>query len=113
MHEEDPEQQRVMALLEPYFHRIHPRFTKGLALYNDEYPPNVRAEHDDRAAASSVWCHIWQDFQREFLDESGFHFLEVRNLRLLNIRDELVIRVKKVDENGRHRNYQTRQQENF
>ena len=52
-------------------------------------------------------------FQQEFIDEDGFNFLDIRGLSVLNIRDELVIRVKKVDQNGRHRNYQTQQQIDF
>ena len=89
----DPDQREIMGLLEPYLDRIYPRFPAAMALYN-EIPAHIRAEHDDRAAASATWCHVWSDFQREFAEEPGFHFLEVRNLHLLNIRDRLLIRAK-------------------
>jgi hypothetical protein len=112
MDEIDPDQLAVMAVLEPYLPRMYPCFPAALALYN-QVPANIRAEHDDRAAASSVWCHIWSGFQREFAEEPGFHFLEVRNLHLLNIRDHVLIRTKKVDANGRHRNNDTPQQRAF
>lgn len=108
----DPDQAEVMATLEPYLPRVYPCFPAGLALYN-EVEPHIRAEHDDRAAASAVWCHIWSGFQREFAEESGFHFLDVRGLHLLNIHDKVLIRAKKVDENGRHRNNDTAQQRAF
>lgn len=109
----DQEQFQAMTVLEPYFSRMYPIFPAALALYNDEYPALVRAEHNDRATANNVWCHLFEGFQREFLDESGFHFIEVRGLHVLNIRDEAVLRFKKVDENGRHRNHDSTQQRLF
>jgi hypothetical protein len=41
------------------------------------------------------------------------HFLEIRNLHVLNIRDQMLIRAKKVNANGRHRNNHTLQQRAF
>ncbi|MGE0094503.1 MAG: hypothetical protein AB7M05_20580 [Alphaproteobacteria bacterium] len=108
----DPDQIEVMALLEPHLDRMFSVFPTALDLYN-EVPANIRAEHDDRAAASAVWCHIWSDLQRQFGDEPGFHFMTIRNLHLLNIRDQVLIRAKKVDANGRHRNNDTAQQRAF
>lgn len=108
----DPDQFAIMTVLEPYLARMYPCFPAALTVYND-VPAHIRAEHDDRAAASAVWCHIWSGLQREFAEESGFHFLETRNLHVLNIRDEVVIRAKKVDANGRHRNADTEQQRAF
>jgi len=110
---EDADQQAVMSLLEPWLPRMHARFPAALALYNTQYPAGVRAEHDDRAAAMNIWCHVHQELQREFADERGFRFLEVRQLHLLNIRDQLLLRWKKVDANGRHRNQETAQQRAF
>jgi len=50
----------------------------------------------------------------EFSDDEGFHFLELPGkLKVLNIGDLLVLRVKKVDANGKHRNAQTAQQKAF
>lgn len=113
MDEIDPDQHAIMAKLEPYLPRVFPLFPSALRMYIEEYPSNIRAEHDDRTAMSAVYCHIWKGFQREFIDEPGFRFLTVRGLELLNINDELVIRAKKVDANGRHRNSDTVQQRNF
>ena len=113
MHEIDPDQIEVMGLLKPYLPRIYPIFPAALDLYNSEVSPMARAEHDDRASAAATYCHVWTGFQREFMDEPGFHFLELRGLRLLNIRDQLLIRAKKVDAGGRHRNADTAQQRAF
>lgn len=113
MDDADRDQAHVMALLDPFLSRIYPLFPAALDLYNSETTPKARAEHDERATASAVYCHLWTGFQREFSDEPGFHFLDVRGLKLLNILDRLLIRAKKVDENGRHRNAETAQQRAF
>lgn len=113
MDDTDQDQTAIMALLDPFLPRIYPLFPAGLDLYNSEISLKARAEHDERAAASATWCHIWTGFQREFDDDHGFHFLDVRGLKLLNIRDQLLVRAKKVDENGRHRNSDTAQQRAF
>jgi hypothetical protein len=111
MHDEfDPDQLDTMSKLEPYLPRMYPLFAAALALYNTEYPAMVRAQHDTHATTSGIWCHLWHSFQAEFLDEPGFHFLEVRNLKVLNIKDQILIRTKKVDANGRHSNNDTAQQ---
>jgi hypothetical protein len=112
MDEIDPDQLAIMALLEPHLDRMYPCFPAALALYN-EVEAHIRAEHDDRAAASSVYCHVWNGLQREFSEDSGFHFLTHRGLNLLNIRDQVLVRAKKVDANGRHRNADTEQQRAF
>jgi hypothetical protein len=109
----DPDQQKIMAVLEPFLPRMFPLFGDALKLYTNEVSARARAEHDDRATACAVWCHLWSAFQQEFTGESGFHFLEHRGLKALNIKDLVVLRVKKVDANGRHRNSDTQQQRAF
>ncbi|WP_421695402.1 hypothetical protein [Aestuariivirga sp.] len=113
MYDSDMEQQKVMSVLNPYLGRMYPIFSGALDKYNSEVSAGARAEWNVRAVANVVWCHAWEGFRREFIDEAGFHFLNVRGLDVLNIRDELVIRVKKVDENGRHQNADTAQQRAF
>lgn len=109
----DPDQIDVMGRLEPHLSRIYPIFQSAIDLYQNEVSAAARAEHSDRASANVVYCHVWMGFEREFCDEPGFHFLEVRGLKVLNVRDELLIRAKKVDANGRHRNADTLQQQKF
>lgn len=113
MDDHDLDQKQVMDFLDPYLGRMYPIFGNALEFYNTDVSAKARAEHDDRAAAMAVYCHTWNGFQREFADESGFHFMEVRGLLVLNVRDQIVLRVKKVDENGRHRNHDTAQQRAF
>lgn len=109
----DSEQVRAMTALEPIWPRVLPIFSSAMDLYNTGTSVRARAEHSDRAAANAVYCHVWQGFQREFGEDDGFHFLDVQGLQVLNIRDEFVIRAKKVDANGRHRNYRTKQQRTY
>ena len=106
------EQEQVMAVIEPYIEEIHSIFTNAVDRYN-EIDPAARAEHEDRTAASCIRDYAWMGFKTSFSENSGFHFLDIRGLNVLNIRDEVVIRVKKVDSEGRHRNYQTQQQKDF
>lgn len=113
MEEIDPEQQAVMTVLEPYFERFSRTYHEAVALYNSDVTPRARADHDNRAALAAIYRHSWKGLEREFLDELGFHFIETRGLFLLNIRDLVVGRAKRVDANGRHVNADTEQQRNF
>jgi hypothetical protein len=109
----DPEQARVMALLAPHLRRFFPIFGAAVDLYNSDVSNRARAIHSGSAIAHVVNDHVWAGLEAEFADEPDFHFLNVRNLKLLSIRDELLIRAKKVDENGRHQNADTAQQRAF
>lgn len=113
MDEMNPDQERAMAVIEPIMHEIFPIFPDALKTYNEKYPAEVKAQHEGRTAAGCVRDHAWTEFKSLFMDRSGFNFLEIRGLHVLNIEDKLVIRIKKVDENGVHSNYQTAQQKDF
>lgn len=113
MDEENPEQQAVMSLLEPYFERVTRVYEAAVALYNSDVTPRARADHDNRAALGAIYRHAWKGLEREFIDEPGFHFFDLRGLLLLNIRDQIVGRTKRVNGNGRHVNADTRQQKDF
>jgi hypothetical protein len=107
------EQQAAMRVLEPYFAQIAGIYDWAVQLYNEDTTPRARAEHDARAALAAIYNHAWKGMLREFGEEPGFHFLEVRGLNVLNIRDEVVLRSKRVDANGRHRNHDNQQQRDF
>jgi hypothetical protein len=77
------------------------------------YDPAFTAEHDDTTAANCVRSHMLQEIIERFEGRRGCTILRLSGLSLLNYRDELVWRFKKVDGSGRHRNYQTKQQEDF
>ncbi len=107
------EQQQVMEFLEPWLDRVPGPFHEAMQLYNKVYPSSVRAEHDDSLAAHIVHCHLVHGWEREFSDTPGFHVLEYHGLKVVNIKDILVGRFKKVDEEGHHRNHDSKQQRDF
>lgn len=77
------------------------------------YPPGYSAEHDDTTAANCIRSHMWMEIERRFHGRAGCSLLTLRGLRVLNFRDQIVWRFKRVDGGGRHRNYQTKQQRDF
>jgi hypothetical protein len=112
-HDFEDEQRAAMATLEPHFSQIVDICNSAVALYNSETTPRGRADHDSRAALAAIYSHAWKGYIREFGEEAGFHFLTIRGLNLLNIRDAVVLRAKKVDANGRHTNHASQQQREF
>lgn len=109
----DEQQQAVMQLLEPHFGDFTRVYEAAVQTYNDHTAPIARAEHDSRAALSAIYSHAWMGVKREFGELQGYHFLEVKGLHLLNIRDQVVLRTKRVNANGLHVNNQTDQQVKF
>lgn len=109
----DLEQRSVMALLEPHFSIITQIYDEAVQLYNEGTSARARAEHDSRAALAAIYSHAWMGYKRELGEMNGFNFLKVRGLHVLNINDEVVLRAKRVDANGLHVNYPTRQQRDF
>jgi hypothetical protein len=109
----EAEQQRVMVALEPYFGRLTDIYSAAVDLYNTETSAKARAEHDGRAALNVIYSHAWHGYKREFVEEAGFHFMTVKGLNILNIRDIVVARAKRVDANGRHANHDSKQQRDF
>lgn len=112
MSESDLDQSANMAVLEPHLARLHGATSRAFDRYQ-ETPPHILAEHDERAATSSVHSHIVHEIEREFAEVSGATVLTVQGLKVLNIDDRVVLRFKKVDEDGRHRNHTSEQQKRF
>jgi len=110
---QEREQREVMEVLAPHFSDITNIYEAAVRLYNDDTTPRARAEHDSRAALSAIYRHAWMGYQRELGELPGFHFLKVNGLHVLNIRDQVVLRAKRVDANGLHVNNQTLQQRRF
>ncbi len=78
------------------------------------YDPQVLIEHDSRAQAACTYCHMAAEADRRFIDRPGVRPMDINGLRLWLIEDvEIVIRFKKMDEDGRVRNYPNKQARNF
>lgn len=78
-----------------------------------QYPPRVLVEHDSRAAASCIYCHMVAETERRWMGRRGIVQLDIRGLRVWLIGDVAVLRWKKMDEDGRSRNYPTKQARDY
>lgn len=106
------DQDACMAGLSPLLAALHQAHHAGFSTYQD-YPPEIIAEHD-RAPAACVNDHVMHEARGRLEDMDGVNFIDVRGLRVLNYQDRFVLRVgKKLDAEGRHRNYPTQQQRDF
>lgn len=83
------------------------------ALYRS-YGDQILLEHDPRAQAACTYCHMASEADRLFTGHQGVRPLDINGLRLWFLEDaDLVIRFKKMDEDGRGRNYPTKQARNY
>lgn len=98
--------------LEPLLDDLDAICRHGFGVYRG-YPAEVLVEHDARAAASCTYMHILAETDRRFLGRSGIVSLDIKGLKVWNIGDQAVIRFKRMDEDGRSRNYPTDQARKF
>lgn len=81
--------------------------------FGDDYSVRARAEHSQRAAANNIYFHAETELWKQCPKWTGAHPLKIRGLKCVNYRDLLVIRLKNVNARGRHKNYQTQQQQDY
>lgn len=84
----------------------------GLATYRT-YPSAILIEHDARAAASNTYCHMLAEAERRLLNVPGVLLKDIRGLKAFLVGDVAVIRLKRMDEDGRSSNYPTKQAKDF
>ena len=78
------------------------------------YDPAVLIEHDRRAQATCTYTHMVAAADRRFAGRHGVRSLDVRGLKLWVFEPaNVVVRFKKLDEDGRSRNYPTKQAKAF
>ncbi len=78
------------------------------------YKPEDLVELDNRAQAACTYCHMVADADRRFLGRAGIRVLDIRGLKLWLFEEaNAAIRMKKMDEDGRSRNYPTKQAKKF
>ena len=78
------------------------------------YKTDDLIEHDVRAQAACTYCHMVADADRKFDGRPDVRPLDIRGLKVwLFKKANVVIRLKKMDEDGRSRNYPTRQAKAF
>lgn len=78
------------------------------------YAPADIVELDSRAQAACTYCHMLAEAERRFSSRAGVRMIEIRGLKLWLCEEaNAVIRLKKMDEDGRGRNYPTQQAKDF
>jgi hypothetical protein len=78
------------------------------------YAPADLIELDSRAQAACTYSHMLAEAYRRFDGRSGVRALDIRNLKVWHFEQaDVVIRLKKMDEDGRSRNYPTKQAKAF
>jgi hypothetical protein len=71
-------------------------------------------ELDVRAQAACTYAHMLAEGDRRFVGRAGVRPLDIRGLKVWHFEgSDVVIRFKKMDEDGRTRNYPTKQAEAF
>lgn len=110
---EDDDLTRCMKIIQPLLPELYEGWEAAMRRYQDEYPAAVLAEHTDTVAAACVRTHQWMEVQRRLDSQPGVKSMDLNGLKIINWRDEAVIRLKKLDRSGRHANYQTQQQKDF
>jgi hypothetical protein len=105
-------QDQAMSQLDPYFDELDAICHGGLDRYQ-QYPADVRIEHDGRAAAACIYTHMVTLADELLTDKSGVVFKNIRGLKVWIIGERATIRFKKMDEDGRTRNYPTKQAREF
>lgn len=76
-------------------------------------PPALLIEHDRRAAAACTYCHMYEEAMRRWTDRAGIKPVDVRGRKVWVVGDHVVIRLKKTDEDGKSRNYRTKQDKDY
>jgi hypothetical protein len=104
--------EEVMAGLEPVLDPIYEIPHAALATYL-RTPPDMLIDHDATAAAKIMWCHMLAEAERRFADIPRVVLKDIRGMKVWLINDTAVLRLKKLDEDGRTRNYPTPQQRDF
>lgn len=78
------------------------------------YHPADIIELDSRAQATCTYCHMIAEAERRFLGRDGVRPLEINGLKLwFRETANMVVRLKKMDEDGLVRNYPTKQAKDF
>jgi hypothetical protein len=107
------EEDQVLAMgrVEPILTHLYGILDHAVSFYfGDRYTDAARAEHSNTTAANCIYSHAETEMIRVADRVDGLSRIRVRQLHILNFRDLIVARFKKVKANGRHSNYLTLQQ---
>lgn len=108
---QNQDQERIMALVSPILPILNEALRSGFEKYwGDDYSDAARAEHKPRTVAGIIHDHAETHLEISASEVGGLHPLTVKGLKVFNFQDQVLCRLKKVNANGAHSNYQTAQQ---
>ncbi len=114
MLERDEDQQKAMESIADILPVLHGILDEAVTFYfSSEYSDAARAEHSNTAAANCIYSHAEKRMIAAADVTPGLHPLKRRGLHVLNYRDTALARFKKVKPNGKHSNFQTKQQQDY
>lgn len=114
MLDRETDQNEAMEAVSPILPVIYRILDESVSFYfSDAYSNEARAEHDNRAVANCIYSHAEKRMIGAAETTPGLHSVKVKGLHVLNYRDLTVTRFKKVRPDGRHTNYQTKQQQDY
>ena len=103
----------LMAALAPYHDAMDEIGRAAHALYRT-YNPAHLVEHSSRAQATVIYDHAVAEADRRLLDDRNVLSKEIRRLQVWIFKDQdIVLRFKKMDQDGLSQNYRTRQQKDY
>ena len=104
----------VMGRLGPLLDEFSAIANYGHSTYRG-YPPQLLVEHTTRSAANCTYDHMVAEAERRFDGRGDIRMIPIRGLKLwlIGADHHTVIRWKKMDEDGRSRNYPTQQAKAF
>jgi hypothetical protein len=111
MFDYETDQNEAMDSLSPILTTVHGILQESVAHYfSDAYTDAARVDHDNRAVANCIYSHAEKRMMAAAEVVDGVVPIRLRGLVVLNYRDKVLTRFKKVNGNGRHSNYLTKQQ---
>jgi hypothetical protein len=114
MLDREDDQQKAMEAVASILPALHDILDQSVAFYfGDGYSDAARAEHSATTAANCIYSHAEMRMRAAADATPGLHSLSWRGLSVLNYQDRALVRFKKVKPNGKHSNYQTKQQQDY
>ena len=114
MFDREEDQLKAMAAVSDILPEIYRILDEAVTFYfSDAYSDAARAEHSGTTVANCIYSHAETRMIATGDATSGLHPIKVRGLHVLNYKDVALARFKKVKPNGKHSNYQTKQQQDY
>lgn len=110
-----PDQDHCMGLIQPLLEALYDSLYDGMAFRLDpkNYSPEAIAQQRGRTASNCVNDHAFHRLRERVEGWPGCHFLNIKQMEVLNYFDKALIRLKRVNGAGRASNVQTEQQQSY